>query len=190
MAHMLDWPMGPGVLLLLHPQQQFSRSDAITIPPKKAAILEQDAAFSPVYREGEAPVLGKGLLRRVGKLYLMDLCATPLVGWGCPDIVYGDRRGGCFGKISLRVVSPLRFVEAYRGKDLPLAAERLIEALMPRLQGIIRRETLALGKREAMPAAQLCPLIAQAVIEHSEDDLEDQGLAIEQMVVEDLFFPD
>ena len=190
MSHMLNWPAEEGALLTLHPQEQFSRADVLAIPPKKAAILEQNSLFSPVFREGEAPALGKGLLRKAGRLYLVDLSPTPLLGWGCPDVQYGEKRGGCFGKISLRVVSPLRFVEAYRGQALPVTADGLLGALMPALQGIIRRETLALGRQEAMPAARLCPLIAQAVADHSEEELERQGVAIGQMVVEDLFFPD
>ena len=44
MAHMLNWPQEAG-LLLLHPQDKFAKGDCIAIPPKKAAILEQDGAF-------------------------------------------------------------------------------------------------------------------------------------------------
>ena len=190
MAHLLNWPPEAGVLLRQHPQEQFSKKDAIAIPPEKAAILEVASAFSPGYREGETPALGKGLLRQPGKLYLLDLSAAPPVSWGCPDIVYGEKRGGCFGKISLRVVSPLRFVKAYRGGTLPVPAAGLTEALMPRLQSLIRQEILALGREAPRPAAQLCPLIAQAVTDQAEAALEEQGVAIDQMVVEDLFFPD
>ena len=189
MATMLTWPTEPG-LLLLHPQDKFSKGDVILIPPKKAAILEQDGCFSAVYREGEKPALGKGWLRHPGKLYLLDLNPTALEGWGCPEIQYGGKRGGCFGKISLRVVSPQRFVSAHRGGQLPVTAKGLTEAIMPTLQAIIRREVFALGKDAPMASAQLCPRIAQAVLEHSADDLEDQGIAMEDMVVEDLFFPE
>ncbi len=188
MAHMLNWPQEAG-LLLLNPQDKFAKGDCIAIPPKKAAILEQDGAFSSVYREGETPALGKGLMRRPGKLYLLNMNATELAGWGCPDIEYAGKRGGCFGKISLRVVSPQRFVSAYRGQALPVTASRLLEELIPTLQGIIRREVFALGREPALAAAQLCPRIARAVIDHSADDLEDRGIVIEDMIVEDLFFP-
>ncbi len=185
----LIWPES-GALLCRHPQTEFGGKDEIEIPPQRAAILVCGGIYSPVYREGETPSLGHGFLRRKGELFLIRMDVTAPLEWGCPDLHCGRRTGGCHGIIRFRVVSPERFLTAYGSAELPLTEDALLDDWIPGLQESLRRQAQILGKEGDRQASELVELLSPAFLEDCSDRLEAKGLTVEELTVEDVFFPD
>lgn len=188
MAPMLEWTAGEG-LLTRHDKTSFARNDSISVPAGKAAVLERGGDYSEVYREGDQPVLGGGLLPKKGTLYMIDMKPSKAVSWGFGGVQCGTRTCGINGTLRLQVVSPRKFLTAYAAQELPLTADSLAALWIQRLGEAVRSEALRLG-RAGIGAAELPAQIAKATADQLSEELEEKGLSLYELNIEPLFFPD
>ncbi len=185
---MLEWTTDNGILSR-HEKTSFGRHDSISVPAGKAAILSRDGDFSEVYREGDEPTLGSGLLPKKGELYMIDMKPTEAVSWGFGGVQCGDRVCGINGSLRFRVVSPRKFLTAYGSQPLPLTAENLASLWIQRLGDEVRKAAMASGSARTADA-EIPGQVAESVSAALSEDLEEKGLSLDELSVEPLFFPD
>ncbi len=188
MAPLLEWTAENG-LLTRHEKTSFGRNDSISVPAGKAAVLSRDGEYSDVYREGDRPALGSGLLPKSGTLYMIDMKPTKAISWGFGGVPCGKRICGINGTLRLQVVSPRKFLTAYAAQELPLTADSLAALWIQRLGEAVRSEALRLG-RAGIGAAELPAQIAKATADQLSEELEEKGLSLYELNIEPLFFPD
>lgn len=189
MAEMLEWPQDKA-MLIKHPKTVFGRNDSMVVPVGKTVIVVKNSDFSPVYREGDSPVLQKGFFKQQADVYMIDVQASNPLEWGIGDIRFRDKRCGMNGKLTLQVVSVNKFLTKYITHALPLTAETILGELFGSIAELIRRELVLFESGEDISEAALRERLASSVADVSADGLEDYGLAIVNMTIEPLFYPD
>lgn len=188
MASILEWP-SEEALLMRHEKTSFNKNDYILVPAGKAVIISRGGDYSEIYREGDKPSLGSGLLRKPADLYLIDTQSSEAVSWGFGGIQCGKRTCGVNGSLKLKVTSPRKFLTSYASQDLPLTAEKLAALWIPKLGDLIRQQIIRL-KSADVSDAEIPFQMSEKITEALTDPMEERGFQLVELTIEPLFFPD
>ena len=174
-------------LLVRHPEEKFGRQDVLSVPVGHEAALVRDGLVS-VYRAGDEPELGSGLFRRPGALYFIDVQSTDALPWGMGGILCEGRSCGMHGTLRLRVGSSRKFLNAHMGEALPLTAQRAFEGVLESCLGAMRAALAEASRQTPLDALVRRPsAVVDAAMPLLEERLEESGLALEALFIEEIF---
>ena len=177
-------------MIVMHPENSFGRRDKLSVPAGYEAVVSQDGAFN-VYREGDDPELGKGFFKTRSEVYFINMQPTPVLPWGTGGIVCQGRTCGLHGSLRLRVTSSRKFLNASLGGELPLTADKLFARILERFIGALRMTVKAKASEMSLETLIRQPnCVADEVVRQMEEELEAQGLALEQLFIEEIFVAD